>query len=75
MDWQNEMIKKQYILGPSSGTTPVTKVVIEEDDRFIAAETIITLTSRLLPLRSEVIDSLDQSIRKNADIWSELSKY
>ncbi len=75
MDLQNEIIKKQYIFSFSSGTTPFTQVVIEENDRLIVAETVITLTSRLLPLRSVVIDSLDQSIKNNADIWSELSKY
>ncbi len=75
MDRQNETSKKEYMFDPSSGTISVTQFVIEESNRLIAADTVTMLSCRLLPVRSEVIDSLDKSLKKHAGVWSELSKY
>jgi hypothetical protein len=75
MEWQNDIPKMELVFGASSGTTTVTEIIIGEDDRLIEAETVTMLNWRLLPMRSEVIASLDRSIRKHAEVWSELSKY
>ncbi|MEA3361526.1 MAG: hypothetical protein U9R17_19255 [Thermodesulfobacteriota bacterium] len=65
----------QYKIGPSNGTTPVPKIFLDEEDRLIDVESITLFGDKQLLDRRDVSASLDESLKKYAEVWSELSKY
>jgi hypothetical protein len=78
-----------YTIGPSNGTTTVSKIHLDEDNTLIAIESVAMLggevflraaPSRMRPHEKEqvqpiVISSLERSLKEHADVWTELSKY
>lgn len=78
-----------YAIGQSSGTVAVSQFRLGEEDTLIAIENVVMIGGdvflRAVPSRTRsqetvqaqpaVVASLERSLKENADVWAELSKY
>jgi len=87
MFYPNLDFNKDYLSGPSSGTSAVSGFRLEEDNTLIGIESVAMFSGRMF-LRAapgespevqqrheRVLRSIEQSLEENAAVWGELSKY
>ncbi len=81
--------RQSYEASPDSGTTPNLVYHLDKENTLIAVETVAMLggdvtlrsspkrdrSSQPGPVQPEVVASLERSLRENADVWAELSRY
>jgi hypothetical protein len=70
----------QTNLGPSNGTTAEALIALEEQDVVLTTEltTLLPEIHRRLAKavgREEINESLERSLKDNADVWTALSEY
>ena len=85
--FENNDIYNAYIISQSNGTTAVAEFRLGEEQTLIIAENVAMFSGEMIlreaPSRSRlrevpqtnVLASLESSLRKNAAVWRELSKY
>lgn len=81
--------RQSYKVSPDSGTTPNLVYHLDKENTLIAVETVAMLgggvtlrsspkrdrSSQRQPVQPAVVASLERSLRENADVWAELSRY
>ncbi len=87
MSYSTAHMQVASTMSQSAGTVSVARVALGEESRWVSVESVAMYggdlrlrnapreTTRSLGVREAVVASLECSLKDNADVWTELSKY